>query len=86
MLVGVDFPPDGRVGLKWDEGLLNFRVPVRVRDDGTFQVPILALRRDRLGPRRMTAARVEGELFGEVFADYLVVPRTQFPPDFNGRG
>jgi uncharacterized repeat protein (TIGR01451 family) len=86
MLVGIDFPPRGRVGLKWDEGLLNFRVPIRVRADGSFQVPILALRRDRLGPRTMTAARVSGAQFGVVSADYLVVPRTQFPPDFNGRG
>ena len=86
LLFGVDFPPDARVGLTWNPGLLNFRLPVPVKADGTFAFPVMVLHRDSLGPRKIVASHVDGEQFGTVEGDFLVVPRTQFPPDFAGRG
>jgi uncharacterized repeat protein (TIGR01451 family) len=83
---GEDFPPNARVSLQWDPGLNIPRGGIPVGDDGTFDIPILVLNRDEVGPRSIVAARLRGERFSDVSIDYLVVPRTQYPPDFVSRG
>jgi hypothetical protein len=91
---GVNFPPGARVRLVWrveqpPEGTLpitplgNRRV---VAPDGTFSFPALVFRKDILGPRLLVAQRVDGPRFGEVSAEFLVVPRSLDPPEFEGRG
>lgn len=84
--VGEDFPPGGRVALTWDPGLNASDDTLKVADDGTFETPVVVLTRDQLGPRKITATRTRGLEFSPVEVEFLVVPRSQAPPDFVGRG
>ncbi len=85
---GVGFPPGATVRLAWDSGITAGPRTVRVRADGTFEAAQLVIRKDRLGPRRLGAAPQAGARFGPVVTrqPYVVVPRSQDPPNFAGRG
>lgn len=86
--VGTDFPPGARVRLRWAPGITATPDTVTVGADGGFRAQVLILRKDRLGPRDLTATRVTGRAFGAVRADepFLVVPRGLAPPLLRGRG
>jgi Tol biopolymer transport system component len=91
---GTNFPPGATVRLVWREdaapdGTLPITATgneVEVAPDGTFSWPALVFRRDILGPRQLVAEPVDGPGFGAVAADFLVVPRSLDPPEFEGRG
>nr|MDT0658148.1 hypothetical protein [Micromonospora sp. DSM 115978] len=85
---GTDFPPGATVRLSWAPGITARPDTVVVNPDGSFVAQVLILRKDVLGPRLLGAERVTGATFGPVTADrpFLVVPRPQAPPNFNGRG
>ncbi|HEV2087911.1 MAG TPA: hypothetical protein VGR21_06345, partial [Cryptosporangiaceae bacterium] len=83
LAVGSDFPPGAAVSLTWAPGITAEPDAVTVARDGTFNVQVLVLRRDVLGPRDLTAT---GAGFGEVSQTFLVVPRSVPPPRFLGRG
>ncbi|MGW6204541.1 HYR domain-containing protein [Streptomyces sp. NPDC055089] len=79
---GKDYPPGETVNLTWNLGITADRSGVRVGRDGTFEVQMLVLRKDTLGPRVLRAAvrrlpRLEKPV--------LVVQRNLQPPDFKGR-
>ncbi|MFJ6436196.1 VWA domain-containing protein [Streptomyces sp. NPDC091416] len=79
---GRDYPPGETVNLTWNLGITADRSGVRVGRDGTFEVQMLVLRKDTLGPRVLRAAvrrlpRLEKPV--------LVVQRNLQPPDFKGR-
>jgi hypothetical protein len=76
---GEDFPAGIDLDLRWDPGIGRFTV--RTDDEGAFELPIVLLRRDRLGPRVLetTATQIE------VLTDFLVVPGSLGPPDFTIR-
>ncbi|WP_371930632.1 HYR domain-containing protein [Streptomyces poriferorum] len=79
---GKDYPPGESVNLTWNLGITADRSGVRVGRDGTFEVQMLVLRKDTLGPRVLRAAirrlpRLEKPV--------LVVQRNLQPPDFKGR-
>lgn len=76
---GRDFPADTIVTLTFDPG--QTRVLVRTDDTGAFEVPLLILRRDRVGPRELVATAPDVE----VAVPYLVVPGRQVPPEFVNR-
>ena len=82
--VGRDFPPDTDLTHAWDRGLNAHERPVRTDENGRFSVPVMVLHRDRLGERDIRA--VTDALPFDVRVDFLVVPRTQAPPEFVGRG
>lgn len=70
------------MNLTWNLGITSDRSGVRVGRDGTFEVQMLVLRKDTLGPRVLRAAvrrlpRLEKPV--------LVVQRNLQPPDFKGR-
>lgn len=91
---GVNFPPGARVRLTW-RGIDGQQdtLPITttgnelvVAPDGTLSWPALVLRKDVLGARQLVASPVDGPGFGETAADFLVVPRSLDPPEFEGRG
>jgi Tol biopolymer transport system component len=86
--VGTGFPPGATVRLRWQPGITTTPDTVRAGADGSFRTQVLVLRRDELGLRDLTAARVSGPAFGPVRAaePFLVVPRAFDPPVFGGRG
>ncbi|GAB2945817.1 VWA domain-containing protein [Micromonospora polyrhachis] len=86
--VGTNFPPGATVRLRWDVGITATPNTVVVQPDGTFQVQVLILRKDPLGPRYLGAVRVTGgSRFGPVRTEqpFLVVPRALDPPNFHER-
>ncbi len=85
-VTGTDFPPGSRVGLAWEPGIKHVDVPVRVRRDGTFDHGMVIVRLDQLGERELVVESLSGRAFLPLEAEYLVVPRTQGPPTFVGRG
>lgn len=81
--LGSNFPPGTTVALRWQPGITALQTPVVVRPDRTFQVGVLILRKDQLGPRML---RASGPGYTPVQAPLLVVPRFLEPPEFAGRG
>jgi uncharacterized repeat protein (TIGR01451 family) len=81
---GEDFPPGALVQVVWQPGINAFDGPFPVAADGTLRVPLLIVRRDQLGTRLAVATNAQ-QLFSEVSAPMLVVPRSESPPRFLGR-
>ncbi|MEU1434215.1 VWA domain-containing protein [Streptomyces sp. NPDC005786] len=79
---GKDYPPGETVTLTWNVGLTADRSGVRVGRDGTFEVQMLVLRKDTLGPRVLRAG-IRG--LPRLQKPVLVVQRNLQPPDFKGR-
>lgn len=84
LAVGQDFPPAADVDLDWDPGLEASTNERTVQANGTFSLQVVVLHRDRLGERGIRAST--DDLPFDVTTDFLVVPRTQAPPEFEGRG
>ena len=82
---GEDFPPRTGVMLRWKKGLIVDRGPFRVARDGTLRVPLLLVRHDRLGDRKLIARSVPKE-FSSVDTKVLVVARLMAAPTFLTRG
>jgi opacity protein-like surface antigen len=82
---GEDFPTGDHVLLKWSDGITAFDGPYTVAADGTLRVQVLIVRRDLLGARDIVASS-PAHLFSKVKGTMLVVPRTESPPRFLGRG
>jgi hypothetical protein len=83
---GSDFPPGAEVRLVWRDGITATDNTVTVAPDGSFTWQALVFRKDALGPRELHAERGTGPAFQTATADFLVVPRNQQPPIFEGRG
>lgn len=79
---GKDYPPGETVRLTWSLGITADRAGVRVSRDGTFEVQMLVLRKDTLGPRVL---RVNADDLPRLQKPVLVVQRNLQPPDFAGR-
>ncbi|MEU6044311.1 HYR domain-containing protein [Streptomyces griseus] len=79
---GKDYPPGETVRFTWNIGITADRSGVRVGRDGTFEVQVLVLRKDTLGPR---ALRAEARDLPRLRKPVLVVQRNLQPPDFAGR-
>lgn len=79
---GKDYPPGETVRLTWSLGITADRAGVRVGRDGTFEVQMLVLRKDTLGPRVL---RVNADDLPRLQKPVLVVQRNLQPPDFKGR-
>ncbi|MEV0580873.1 HYR domain-containing protein [Streptomyces sp. NPDC050392] len=79
---GRDYPPGETVNLTWDIGITADRSGVRVARDGTFEVQMLVLRKDTLGPRVLRAGI---RSLPRLQRPVLVVQRNLQPPDFKGR-
>lgn len=79
---GKDFPPGETVRFTWNIGITADRSSVRVGRDGTFEVQVLVLRKDTLGPRVL---RVEARDLPRLRKPVLVVQHNLQPPDFAGR-
>jgi hypothetical protein len=79
---GKDYPPGEPVRLTWSLGITADRAGVRVGRDGTFEVQMLVLRKDTLGPRVL---RVNATDLPRLQKPVLVVQRNLQPPDFKGR-
>lgn len=84
--VGRGFPPGALLQLRWSQGVTVAAAPVKVAADGTFTAPVLVLVQDALGPRQLLVTdRAAVPRFGEVRADYLVVPGVLQPSGFKWR-
>ncbi|QXR01522.1 HYR domain-containing protein [Streptomyces sp. WY228] len=79
---GKDYPPGETVRFTWNIGITADRSGVRVGRDGTFEVQVLVLRKDTLGPRVL---RAEARDLPRLRKPVLVVQRNLQPPDFAGR-
>ncbi|MGW5988401.1 HYR domain-containing protein [Streptomyces anulatus] len=79
---GKDFPPGETVRFTWNIGITPDRSGVRVGRDGTFEVQVLVLRKDALGPRVL---RVDARDLPRLRKPVLVVQHNLQPPDFAGR-
>ncbi len=79
---GKDYPPGETVRFTWNIGITADRSGVRVGRDGTFEVQVLILRKDTLGPRVL---RAEARDLPRLRKPVLVVQRNLQPPDFAGR-
>ncbi|MFJ6609903.1 VWA domain-containing protein [Streptomyces sp. NPDC091289] len=79
---GKDYPPGETVRFTWNIGITADRSGVRVGRDGTFEVQMLVLRKDTLGPRIL---RAEARDLPRLQKPVLVVQRNLQPPDFAGR-
>ncbi|MFE9858726.1 HYR domain-containing protein [Streptomyces sp. NPDC005780] len=79
---GKDYPPGESVNLTWNLGITADRSGVRVGRDGTFEVQMLVLRKDTLGPRVLRAGIRN---LPRLQKPVLVVQRNLQPPDFKGR-
>ncbi len=84
---GTNFPPDAVLKLVWQQGI-SAPSEITVDASGGFRAQVLVFHKDRLGPRLLVAVQVGGPAFGNVTTarPFLVVPRTQDPPNFVGRG
>ncbi len=86
VVTGASFPPKGKVTFTWTFGI-SAPTRVTVRADGTFQVQMLVLPGDALGPRNLKAHGTSGPRFADVVSvPFLVVPGGPEPPRFFGRG
>ncbi|MER6192292.1 VWA domain-containing protein [Streptomyces cyaneofuscatus] len=79
---GKDYPPGETVRFTWNIGITADRTGVRVGRDGTFEVQVLVVRKDTLGPRTL---RAEARDLPRLRKPVLVVQRNLQPPDFAGR-
>ncbi|MEV5680435.1 HYR domain-containing protein [Streptomyces sp. NPDC052179] len=79
---GKDYPPGETVRFTWNIGITADRSGVRVGRDGTFEVQMLVLRKDTLGPRML---RADARDLPRLQKPVLVVQRNLQPPDFAGR-
>ncbi|MEV5683795.1 HYR domain-containing protein [Streptomyces sp. NPDC052164] len=79
---GKDYPPGETVRFTWNIGITADRSGVRVGRDGTFEVQMLVLRKDTLGPRML---RADARDLPRLRKPVLVVQRNLQPPDFAGR-
>lgn len=79
---GKDYPPGETVRLTWSLGITADRSGTRVGRDGTFEVQMLVLRKDTLGPRVLLADATD---LPRLRKPVLVVQRNLQPPDFAGR-
>ncbi|MFF2234806.1 HYR domain-containing protein [Streptomyces anulatus] len=79
---GKDFPPGETVRFTWNIGITADRSGVRVGRDGTFEVQVLVLRKDTLGPRVL---RAEARDLPRLRKPVLIVQHNLQPPDFAGR-
>ncbi|MFI8434352.1 HYR domain-containing protein [Streptomyces sp. NPDC079020] len=79
---GKDYPPGETVRFTWNIGITADRSGVRVGRDGTFEVQMLVLRKDTLGPRVL---RADARDLPRLRKPVLVVQRNLQPPDFAGR-
>lgn len=88
--VGTGFPPNASiVVLNWKDPALRSPLPTTIKTDanGAFQIPILVLYHDLLGPRLLQAivANPFGDRAGsaiEADAPFLVTPGRSQPSDF----
>ena len=91
--VGRGFPRNSPIAfLNWDGQVLRSPLPKNIKTDaaGAFQIPILVLYHDLLGPRMLSAvvANDQGEGAGraiQVDAPFLVTPGRTQPSDFSLR-
>ncbi|WUH92730.1 hypothetical protein OG900_23215 [Streptomyces sp. NBC_00433] len=84
--LGHDFPPGAVLQLRWSQGVTVAAAPVKVAANGTFSAPLLVLVQDTLGPRQLLVTDLAAvPRFGEVRADYLVVPGVLQPSHFKWR-
>ncbi|MEI5036276.1 HYR domain-containing protein [Streptomyces sp. S1A(2023)] len=79
---GKDYPPGETVRFTWNIGITADRSGVRVGRDGTFEVQVLVLRKDTLGPRVLRAEALD---LPRLRKPVLVVQHNLQPPDFAGR-
>ncbi|MFB6782139.1 VWA domain-containing protein [Streptomyces sp. NPDC056352] len=79
---GKDYPPGQTVRFTWNIGITADQGGVTVGRDGTFEVQVPVLRKDRLGPRKL---RADTRGIGRLQKPVLVVQRNLQPPDFAGR-
>ncbi|MEE1740163.1 HYR domain-containing protein [Streptomyces sp. BE147] len=79
---GKDYPPGETVRFTWNIGITADLSGVRVGRDGTFEVQMLVLRKDTLGPRVL---RADARDLPRLQKPVLVVQRHLQPPDFAGR-
>ncbi|MGY3681507.1 HYR domain-containing protein [Streptomyces sp. TE33382] len=79
---GKDYPPGETVRFTWNIGITADRSGLRVGRDGTFEVQMLVLRKDTLGPRVL---RADARDLPRLQKPVLVVQRNLQPPDFAGR-
>ncbi|MFI1189116.1 VWA domain-containing protein [Streptomyces californicus] len=79
---GKDYPPGETVRFTWNIGITADRSGVRVGRDGTFEVQVLVLRKDTLGPRVL---RADARDLPRLRKPVLVVQHNLQPPDFAGR-
>ena len=91
--VGRGFPRNSPIAfLNWDGKVLRSPLPkdIRTNDAGAFQIPILVLYHDQLGPRMLRAIvpNDQGDGAGvaiEADAPFLVTPGRSQPSDFSLR-
>lgn len=84
-VVGSGFPPNAEVVLAWSPGLTVVNSRVTADGEGSFRTPMLVFHGDVVGPRKLVARPGASGRFGEVLADFLVVPGSVQPPGFKGR-
>ncbi|MFE3941654.1 VWA domain-containing protein [Streptomyces sp. NPDC059118] len=79
---GKDYPPGATVRFTWNIGITPGGATATVGRDGTFEVQVLVLRKDKLGPREL---RADSRDLDQLKKPVLVVQRNLQPPDFAGR-
>lgn len=79
---GKDYPPGATVRFTWNIGITPGGATATVGRDGTFEVQVLVLRKDKLGPREL---RADSRDLARLKKPVLVVQRNLQPPDFAGR-
>ncbi|MFB6942851.1 HYR domain-containing protein [Streptomyces sp. NPDC060286] len=79
---GKDYPPGAIVRFTWNIGITPEGAVATVGRDGTFEVQVLVLRKDKLGPRKL---RADSRDLDRLQKPVLVVQRNLQPPDFAGR-
>ncbi|MDK0520933.1 VWA domain-containing protein [Streptomyces sp. ML-6] len=79
---GKDYPPGQTVRFTWNIGITAEMSGATVGRDGTFEIQIPVLRKDKLGPREL---RVDTRDIARLKKPVLVVQRHLQPPDFAGR-
>ncbi|WP_327368799.1 HYR domain-containing protein [Streptomyces sp. NBC_01217] len=79
---GKDYPPGATVRFTWNIGITPEGATATVGRDGTFEVQVLVLRKDTLGPRTL---RADSRDLDRLQKPVLVVQRNLQPPDFAGR-
>ncbi|MFD5188414.1 VWA domain-containing protein [Streptomyces sp. NPDC058357] len=79
---GKDYPPGATVRFTWNTGITPGGATATVGRDGTFEVQVLVLRKDKLGPREL---RADSRDLDRLRKPVLVVQRNLQPPDFAGR-